>query len=203
MNTRVILISGAQGAGKTTLANALLKEARIAGFFSQVLKFADPLYKIHDATLERAHALLGIPKVAKDGDLLQLLGTEWARKKFGPNVWADALRIEIEKLRRTVPVGFKLLVIVDDCRFENEFDAFPDAVTVRLEVPEEIRKRRATSWRENTLHPSETGLDAYAKAGKFTHYFFGGRDPQDMAALILNRIETDRKENFDLWGNRK
>lgn len=201
--TQIILISGGQGAGKTTLANALLKCARQAGFFSHILKFADPLYRIHHAVLETASVVLNIPKVEKDGDLLQLLGTEWARKKFGPNVWADALKLEIEKVRRLVPENFSLLIIVDDCRFENEFDAFPDAVTIRLEVPEEIRRKRCESWRENTLHPSETGLDAYAKAGKFMHYFFGSRTPDDMAKYVLNKLEQDRKDNFDLWGNRK
>lgn len=203
MKTEIILISGKQGSGKTTLGQSLVRAAYGQGYFAQVFKFAGPLYRIHDAVLETAENLLGVPKVTKDGDLLQLLGTEWARKKFGPDVWANALQKQITNAREMIPPSFKLLAIVDDCRFQNEFDAFPEALSVRLEISEDIRRARAESWRENTLHPSETGLDAYSKNGIFSIYLWGGRTPEDCATYILNKLEQRRKESFDLWGNRK
>ena len=57
-----------------------------------------------------------------------------------------------------------IISVVSDTRFPNELEAFPGAVTVRLDCPEEIRKARilatpGQNWRENTNHPSETGLD--------------------------------------------
>jgi hypothetical protein len=60
--------------------------------------------------------------------------------------------------------------VIGDCRFENEFDAFPHALRVRLGCPEEVRKSRCSMWRENTQHPSEIGLDKYAKEGWFDLY---------------------------------
>ena len=62
------------------------------------------------------------------------------------------------------------LVIVGDCRFENEFMAFPEALRVRLQCPEDIRRKRCSMWRENVEHPSEIGLDRYANEGKFDIY---------------------------------
>lgn len=65
----------------------------------------------------------------------------------------------------------KSLIIVDDCRFENEFDALPEALRIRLEAREEVRRLRADSWREDVFHPSETGLDKYCEEGKFDLVF--------------------------------
>ncbi len=163
-----VLISGKQGSGKSTTAKAVADAARASGkyYFIFPFKFAGPLYELQNMVLDRMQYYTGKPRVEKDGVLLQLLGTEWGRKNIHENVWVDALKKKIEDDVKGWNRS-KILIIIDDCRFENEFDAFPDALRVRLEAPEETRKPRTESWRENTGHPSETSLDDYAARGRF------------------------------------
>lgn len=164
--TKIVMISAKQGGGKTALANELLRTYKTAQFdFAGVYKFAATLYELHDYLLNKMETLTGEPRVEKDGDLLQLLGTEWGRKKFGANVWASILRHEVRKAAGYN--GVHKLIVIDDCRFTNEFNILPEAYRVRLDAPEAVRKLRATSWRENVTHPSETGLDEYAAEGRF------------------------------------
>jgi hypothetical protein len=222
--TDILMNSGKQGSGKTTLTNAILKNAALAQYDQvHTFKFADSLYELHDTICNKTRRFIeagdhspeavvyfvfndlmpyilnkmegwtglrpdavviaqlrtylcdwvmfriqhGVLK--KEGPLLQYLGTEFGRNGYGVNVWVDILKKKLAPYMEPGPT--KLLISIDDCRFENEFDAFPEALRVRLECPEEIRKVRADSWRDNSNHPSEVGLDAYADAGKFDMYF--------------------------------
>lgn len=128
--------------------------------------FAQPLYDMHDAcrkVLTDAGIKIPAHLQKKDGNLLQWLGSDWGRNTFGESVWADVVKGKMSQLQ----YEGRMTVIVSDCRFENEFNAFPDALRVRLECPEELRKTRAEMWRPNTQHISEINLDGYAAAGKF------------------------------------
>lgn len=161
---QIVLISGKQGAGKTSLQEALLAQwKRFAGKGGVKLNFADTLYEMHDAVLNILHRHLPKRNIVKDGPLLQLLGTEWGRKTIHQEIWVAILRERIKDFASLQD----LLFVVGDCRFENEFDGFPEALKVRLTCPEEVRKARCSMWRENTQHPSEVGLDAYEAQGKF------------------------------------
>lgn len=162
-----ILLSGKQGSGKTTLAEMLEKRFRYAGYGLVRHRFAAPVYTAHDAVYAVLRPLGILPETKKDGELLQLLGTDWGRKK-DPDIWVKAARNHIAQLEKHFE-GTKvvLVTLVEDTRFKNEFDGFPEALRVRLECPEEIRRTRTTSWRENTMHPSETDLDDYVAQGKF------------------------------------
>jgi GTPase SAR1 family protein len=161
---KVVLISGKQGSGKTTLAKGLLEKLfpdvpRIIPF-----KFADALYDLHNGIYDILVNKYGFTKPeTKDGELLQLLGTEWGRKKFGVDVWADALKKRIAKFERSVSDAVESggVFLVDDLRFLNEFQAFPDAYKIRLECAEGNRMARAEYWRTNTGHPSEIALDGH------------------------------------------
>lgn len=162
----IIVISGKQGAGKSTFAEALMKalEARQP----RVYKFADILYELHNIIRDYMRAL-GVVRPDKDGPLLQLLGTEWGRNTIDTDIWPNIL---ITRVERDKPQT----VFIDDCRFENEFDAMRNrygnqSIMIRLECPEDIRKKRCPAWRPNTEHPSETGLDKYAAEGRFDIYF--------------------------------
>jgi energy-coupling factor transporter ATP-binding protein EcfA2 len=174
-NNRIVLISGKQGAGKSTLASRLVDLAPSAGYEPWHTKFAAPLYEMHDAILQVAKKY-GIPAGPKEGDLLQYIGTEWGRGRKGPDVWVNALRAGLAfhlNVMKWQKPDSRVLVIVDDLRFENEFDAFtpgPGVTRVRLEAGREVRKARCSYWREADAHPSEVGLDAYADAGRFDLY---------------------------------
>lgn len=178
MKKKIVLISGKQGSGKTTLANELKKNLvfRKALNITSV-KFAGIIYAIHNYAVETMESL-GFSSNHKHGDLLQFLGTEWGRKNFGDDVWVKATRSRIDALETPI-------VIIDDCRFENEFDGFPEALRVRLECPEEIRKIRCDSWRDATNHPSEISLDNYVKNGKFDLIFYTDKQSTDHCVEII------------------
>jgi len=159
---KIIMVSGKQGSGKTTLADSLAKELSNRGFPVHRLRFAKVLYEIHD-TIYKLIEPYGLKLTgAKDGELLQYLGTEWGQTKFGKSVWVECLKSSVSNLKDTD------IVIIDDGRFEHEMDAFPDAVSIRLTCPENIRRSRCSYFRENTTHPSEISLDSYESLGKFT-----------------------------------
>lgn len=174
----IIVISGKQGSGKSTLTNELLKRFGPCGAIK--MRFAQPLYEMHDAcrAILAKYNVQGYNFSVKDGELLQVLGTEWARKTIHDKIWINCLMNQIRNLPKN------LHCLIEDTRFQNEFDAFKDvenALTVRLECPTILRKVRCENWRSNDTHLSETDLDAYAEAGKFDLYF--KTDQLDVATI--------------------
>jgi hypothetical protein len=179
LKTIVILLSGKQGSGKSSIQKELssvLKEC--TGSFSYSLNFADILYEMHDAVLAILHQYIPARSIVKDGPLMQLLGSDWARQTIDYDIWVKCLKakmLKIENEYRFLHSSPQLYFIIGDCRFENEFDAFPDddfkrVYKIRLEAPEQIRKNRCSMWRENSTHISETNLDTYAENFKFDLY---------------------------------
>lgn len=189
---KILILSGKQGSGKTTLQNLVMQYLRSYDWKIHLVNFADELYWIHNMARERLTEL-GFPPPKevekKDGPLLQFLGTDWARKTYGDNIWADVLKNKVGM----VEVGTEnTLVIVGDCRFENEFDAFPNALRVRLEASEEVRKSRCSMWRDNTNHPSEIGLDNYAAQGKFDLYIDTEKyESHHGLALVIDQLRRN------------
>jgi hypothetical protein len=167
---KIVMLSGKQGAGKSTISDALKEKWFELDHKNKVkqMKFADVIYEMHDAIIAILEKYLPPRNLIKDGPLLQLLGTEWGRKTLGPDVWVDVLKARLSLIPNYE--NDYSLVIIDDCRFENEFDAVPEALRVRLRAEEGERKKRCSMWRENTNHPSETGLDDYAIKGLFDVY---------------------------------
>lgn len=181
--SRIIVISGKQGSGKSTLAQ---KVQDMFGGNAKVYKFADVLYEIHDYIRDKMRSL-GIERPEKDGPLLQLLGTEWGRNTVDQNLWPNIL---LNRLKQDTSAA----VLIDDCRFENEFDIIKntygdDAIMIRLECPEAVRKARCPAWRPNTEHPSETGLVRYSFEGKFDIvYFTNEKSPEQCANDLQKQI---------------
>lgn len=157
----IVMISGKQGSGKTT-TQQMLGRVWHDRFGAKVtyVNFADILYEMHDSVLAILNRYWPRRDIAKDGNLLQVLGTEWGRKTIDEEIWVKCLQKKVQD----APEG---LVVISDCRFENEFDGLPEALRVRLEAPEATRKPRCSMWRENTSHPSEIGLDRYSAEGRF------------------------------------
>lgn len=206
MKIDVILLSGKQGSGKSSLTNALIEliKKEKQSWMGVEAKFADTIYAIHDA----ARGILkqrgvDIKHETKDGNLLQLLGTEWGRKTLGEDVWVHALKGEMmEKMKSYSSWGFnRLTFIVSDCRFRNEFEAFPEAFRVRLVAEEAVRKARCEMWRENSLHPSEVDLDVYATEKLFDLYVPTDSISLERSAFLI--LESFKKAPEMMFAIRK
>ncbi len=175
MKMTVIILSGKQGSGKSSIQKELV--SRLTGEFrpsnlAYVVNFADILYEMHDQVLSILHKYIPPRPIKKDGYLLQLLGTEWGRNTIESNIWVNCLKSKMRIMSLTMKEYENIYFIIGDCRFENEFDAFPDTdfqnvLKVRLVCSEDVRKSRCSMWRENTHHISETALDNYYSANKF------------------------------------
>lgn len=184
MPNKIVMISGKQGSGKTTLQMEL--QNRWPGDTMNV-NFADVLYRMHDAVLDVLHCYWPPRDIKKDGPLLQLLGTDWGRK-IDQNIWIKILRKKIESY--DLKNG---LIIVGDCRFQNELDGIPEALRVRLECDRETRKARCSMWRDNEAHPSEVDLDDYVYVpGKFDLLFnSGAQSVEHCATMILAQLDKN------------
>lgn len=199
----VVMISGKQGSGKTSLSKAILPALMQQGLAAVALKFADPLYLMHDAVYG-VLAQFGIPKPAtKDGDLLQLLGTEWGKSKFGEAVWANLLKNRVsilqEQIEKATPdYPYERVYVVDDLRFPIEFDAYPEAIKIRLECDRDLRKARAEYWREKEFHRSEVELDSYSAGNAFDLVIDTGVHNAEatlqMTAAFIKRKLAEEKE---------
>lgn len=200
MNARIVLLSGKQGSGKTTLQKALAQEfEREPGTRAVTVNFADVIYEIAGAVDQiigkyAPQFTLQARGVVKDGPLLQLLGTEWGRGTLDENIWVTCARGKVERVIEENKDASSLLIVLGDTRFENEFDAFPEALRVRLRCDEPIRKARCSMWRENTEHPSEVGLDRYAAENKFDLYFDTGIKPINEC---LNDLVTELRRTYE------
>jgi hypothetical protein len=152
----IILISGKQGSGKSTLKDNLLKS-----FPSAIgMRFSDPLYDMHQV-INDVCSWYAIPFAEKEGRLLQLLGEDWGRQVKGEDIWVNCLNSRINTLTRW---NNNQIFIIDDLRYQNEFNAFQsnerfDVIKIRLCANEHARKNRALGWRDTTDHISETDLD--------------------------------------------
>lgn len=121
----LLALSGRAGSGKSTAA-AVLQEN---GY--ELVKFAGPLKDMMRALYaysgltakEIEDRIEGRLKEQPDSFLcgntprraMQTLGTEWARDMLGQDLWVEAWKRAVTRLRESgVPV------VVDDCRFANE-----------------------------------------------------------------------------------
>lgn len=182
---QIIMLSGKQGSGKTTLQELLYGLLVQFGCRPAKVNFADFIYSVHNFALEELRKV-GIDRdMKKDGRLLQLLGTEWGRDSISKDIWCDVMKGKIQNLERE---GFTH-AIIGDCRFENEFDYFPSALRVRLQCEREVRKTRCTQWREADFHASETGLDLYLYEDKFDLEFATDiLTPEECAKKIFEKL---------------
>lgn len=199
MKSLIVLISGRQGSGKTTLALALQKRiwARVRHDCLHVT-FAEPLYVMHNCVRDTC-VEYGLPAFKKDGALLQYLGTEFGRKRYGEDVWVKIARSRISDYEaKARDYGNTCFVgIVSDTRFQSEVAGFPGSLKIRLLCDEGTRKERiesqpGQSWRTNTSHASEVDLDTYTSWDLTYDTGILGTEPlRDLVmAAILKRLET-------------
>ena len=177
---KAIVLHAKQGGGKTTTSRAIAEKLNSIGIKTEFVKFADPLYEMHKIILnfmeDYGHKYEGI----KHGPLLQYLGTEFGRKTYGANVWADIAKTKIERLPENT------IAIVDDCRFKNEFLTFKDQLKIHLVADREIRKQRCENWRDNESHQSEIDLDDWHDKFDLTFETDKDKSPDKIAEEIVS-----------------
>lgn len=158
----IVLISGKQGSGKTTLANKLCEKARM----SRVYAYQTGSRKAIDTVINGISICAKgqgcpVPENINDKELIDLIHI-WG-KNHDDYFWAHAVRkdiLNVQELWKTQPF---YLIAVDDIKCKPEMEAFDDldaVFRVRLESPYSCRRTRVGEWGDpDTL--LETDLDDY------------------------------------------
>lgn len=162
---RVLFISGPMGSGKSTVARTISRLASRDHMQPCTLKFAEPLYEIHDAAKEILARYGYEFPTPISRSLLQTLGTEWGRKQISEDLWVNCIRPRID----TLLCHPSTIVIVDDVRFPNELALALqyESCRVRLTASEDARRNRAEKW-GSQQHESETSITT---GSQFDLYF--------------------------------
>jgi len=140
----IIIISGKQGSGKTTLGHNLTKYYQDISPKTVHCTLAEPIYELHNKLYE-----------TKNRKALQSIG-DWARA-ICPDIFIKAIISKIDKSD---------IAIISDCRRLDEIRAlssigrFRNVITVRLDCDVESRKRRCPAYGSDD-HLSETELDEF------------------------------------------
>jgi len=170
-----LAIIGKAGSGKTTLAQAIKGPL---GLSYTHLSFAYNLKQI-------ATRLWGNSAILNRG-LMQDLGIKM--REIDEDVWCNALIAEIHNMNDGSFVEPR--IVIDDCRFENEYDALKAEgfVFVRCVCPEPVRVDRLRAigkyqTYEQLLHISEVALDHIE-----ADYTIDTYGPTEVALLQLQDI---------------
>ena len=199
-----ILVSGKRHSGKSTLAKKIFEGLEKKGFLVKELRFAEEVYAIDDL-LWKHIGKFGYAKPKKSRGTLQVIGTELGRAQIDNLIWINIVKEKMKKFQAGVEsFGRPVFFIIEDCRFKNEFDEFPGAISIRLECSKEIRKARCEAlglvWDESKEdHQSETDLDSYVGEGKFGIVLdSNSKDIENIAKEAYEQIKIRNEEIFKL-----
>lgn len=176
-----LAIVGGFGSGKSEVVNII---KNIHGQSKVVnIKFAQPLYDLQKIIQE----YLDIPR-CKDRNLLQLLGTEWGRKK-NPDIWVEYLIRTVEKYK-----DFYEVIICDDLRYQNEFSALKNKGFIFVKISRPVKDRLIYLEGGNENHSSENDLlnitdDNY-------DYFIENNSSYDDFVYVISEMFMDIIENL-------
>lgn len=145
---KIILISGKAEAGKTLSAHIIKK--KLEKWDKKVVIIPYGAY-----VKDLARLLYGWngEKDTYGRELLQKLGTDIIRTRE-PDFWVDTVKRLVKALRNDFDY-----VIIDDCRFPNELEAWNDYPNTKIRVERPYYENSLTV--EQRTHPSENALDSY------------------------------------------
>lgn len=152
---RIIGFNGTMGVGKST-AVGLLDQYLIATLDqgSRLIKFAQPLYDIQDMVYDRISDVYERPETfIKDRKLLQWIGTEWGRGTISDSLWVDLWKAEARNA-----LGFELVVICDDVRFNNEAATIKEMGGIVVKLTSNRADDRIDTKAGIAAHASEAGI---------------------------------------------
>ena len=117
MQKKIIAFTGPKGVGKTSLA-VLLKSFLDS---CEIISFAKPIKDMIEAMGIDKDSIADPDKKDLKLDwldcsprkIMQTLGTDWGRNMIDQNIWIKIARKKIEDSKAEV-------VLIDDCRFDNE-----------------------------------------------------------------------------------
>lgn len=142
----LVALAGPQGSGKTTASDFLKQEYPHAIRYGIKSTFPKHISAIFEDVVRELHPQNDQLAAYKN---LQRAVSTWAEKHVHPDIWS--LRFQ-----RTVLEEYReQLVIADDIRLPSNCKALDDiakagkkVVLFQLEASEEVRKSRASAWRE-------------------------------------------------------
>lgn len=99
--------------------------------------------------------------------LLQFTGGEIGRQLIGDEyMWIDKVLSKVGKIEAKTP---EANIVIDDCRYENEYDVLKAAGFTIVRVQQSdlnrmtlMQKRYPNTWQAVASHPSETSLDNHS-----------------------------------------
>lgn len=178
----IIGLLGPASAGKTTLANELLRihpAARRISFAEAIRNMLEALGVTRDQMSSRK--LDPIPWLGNHSPryLMQTLGTEWGRGYISQDIWASAL------VRTANKEGG--LVIVDDVRFDNEAKILRDAGALLLVI-------HCVGRGFTYSHASEDGLSDWGLVHGVVH--------QQLGQIFLGKSATPFLPRRPWWARK-
>lgn len=167
---RIALI-GKMFSGKTTAADYLKENYNFTQFsFGDGVKETAALLLNTFAVQEGGTPDWDIDKINENKSnpivrhLLQFIGGEVGRQLVGTEtIWTDKVLDKIAALEVRRPGAN---IVIDDCRYENEFDILKAAGFRMVRIQRRdldrismMQKRYPDTWESVAMHPSETSLD--------------------------------------------
>lgn len=180
--TILLGVAGGFGSGKSEVIN-IIKNIHGANKVTNI-KFAQPLYDLQRMIQE----YLDLPR-KKDRSLLQLLGTEWGRKK-NPDIWVEMFLKNVEKYK-----GFYDVIICDDLRYINEFNALKDRGFILAKINRPVQDRLPYLYEGDEKHSSENDLSEVTDSEY--DYFIENNSTYDDFVYVVSEMFMDIKENLN------
>ncbi len=185
----VIFLGGKQGSGKSSAATEIERVCADVGLVTNITKYAEALYRLHDVVQDFFEQEMGIEKQKKHGPLLQQLGTNIGRNLYGEDVWTRWMVRRIKSFFSHVSEDQPAVIIIEDVRFRNELEVSKllkeegyETLSILFEAPFEVRKSRVESFRVDVDHPSEKELDSFSH--EFDHRIETSGDEKDKSEAI-------------------